>query len=128
MIIKVISMKNYDVAMRSPPGLCFPNYYMAYLEKEQPFFKITFNTWGRYDITKTVLGSIPGRVIPKTFKMVLNTTLLNTQQYKVCIKGKEWRPPLHLSVVAIEKGAFWLPSTTGANFTYLLLRLTILKH
>ena len=34
------------------------------------------------------LGSIPGRVIPKTQKMVLDTSLLNTQQYKVGIKGK----------------------------------------
>ena len=34
------------------------------------------------------LGSIPGRVIPKTQKMVLDTAVLNTQQYKVCIKGK----------------------------------------
>ena len=34
------------------------------------------------------LGSIPGCVIPKTLKMVLNTSLLNTQQYKVRIKGK----------------------------------------
>ena len=34
------------------------------------------------------LGSIPGRVIPKTFKMVLYTSSLNTQQYKVRIKGK----------------------------------------
>ena len=33
-------------------------------------------------------GSIPGRVVPKTFKMVLDTSLLNTQQYKVGIKGK----------------------------------------
>ena len=33
-------------------------------------------------------GSIPGRVIPKTWKMVLDTSLLNTQQYKVHIKGK----------------------------------------
>ena len=32
-------------------------------------------------------GSIPGRVIPKTQKMVLDATLLNTQQYKVRIKG-----------------------------------------
>ena len=31
-------------------------------------------------------GLIPGRVIPETFKMVLDTSLLNTQQYKVCIK------------------------------------------
>ena len=34
------------------------------------------------------LCSIPGRVIPKTLKMVLDATLLNTQQYKVHIKGK----------------------------------------
>ena len=34
------------------------------------------------------LGSIPGCVIPKTLKMVLDTSLLNTQQYKVRIKGK----------------------------------------
>ena len=33
-------------------------------------------------------GSIPGGVIPKTQKMVLNATLLNTQHYKVGIKGK----------------------------------------
>ena len=30
------------------------------------------------------LGSIPGRVIPKTLKMVQNTSL----QYKVCIESK----------------------------------------
>ena len=34
------------------------------------------------------LGSIPGRIIPKTLKMVLDTSLLNTHQYKVHIVGK----------------------------------------
>ena len=34
------------------------------------------------------LGSIPGRLIPKTQKMVLGATFLNTQHYKVRIKGK----------------------------------------
>ena len=34
------------------------------------------------------LGSIPGHVIPKTFKMFFDTSLLNAQQYKVRIKGK----------------------------------------
>ena len=34
------------------------------------------------------LGSILGRIIPKTFKIVLDTYFLNTQQYKVRIKGK----------------------------------------
>ena len=35
------------------------------------------------------LGSIPGLVIPKTRKMVLYTSLLNTQLYKVHIKVRE---------------------------------------
>ena len=34
------------------------------------------------------LGSIAGRVIAKTQKMVLDASLLNTQHYKVRIKGK----------------------------------------
>ena len=34
------------------------------------------------------LGSISGRVISKTQKMVLDASLLNTQHYKVRIKGK----------------------------------------
>ena len=34
------------------------------------------------------LGSIPGRVIPKTLEMVHDTSLLNTQQYKVRIERK----------------------------------------
>ena len=38
------------------------------------------------------LGSIPGRVTPKTLKIVLDTSLLNTQQYKVRIKGKLEEP------------------------------------
>ena len=56
------------------------------------------------------LGSIPGRVIPKTLKMELDTTLLNTQHYKVRFKGK------------VEQSREWssaLPSTMVANFTYI---------
>ena len=34
------------------------------------------------------LGPIPGGVIPKTLKMVLDTPLLNTKQYKLRIEGK----------------------------------------
>ena len=33
-------------------------------------------------------GSIPDQVIPKTQKMVLDSALLNSQHYKVRIKGK----------------------------------------
>ena len=69
------------------------------------------------------LGLIPGRVIPKTLKMVLDTAL----PYKVRIKGKVEQSRERSSalpytlihgVVAIEKGAFWSSSTTVANFTY----------
>ena len=43
--------------------------------------------------------SIPGRVIPKTKKIVLDAVLLNTQHYKVRIKSKveqyrEWSSAL----------------------------------
>ena len=34
------------------------------------------------------LGSIPGQLIPKTQKMVLDAALLSTQHNKVRIKGK----------------------------------------
>ena len=34
-------------------------------------------------------GSISGRLIPKTQKIVLDSSLLNTQHYKVRIKGIE---------------------------------------
>ena len=49
-------------------------------------------------------GSIPGQVIPKTQKMVLDTTLLNTQYYKIRIKGKvgqsrEWSSALSYILV-----------------------------
>ena len=55
-------------------------------------------------------------------KMVLDTTLLNTQHYKVRIKGKVEQSrersgalPLLIGVVAVEKEAFGLSSTTVAN-------------
>ena len=49
-------------------------------------------------------GSIPGQVIPKTQKMVLDTVLLRTQQYKVRSKGKveqsrEWSSTLPYTLV-----------------------------
>ena len=37
--------------------------------------------------------------------------------------GKGVAAPLHFGVVAIEKGAFWLPSTMVANFTYFFITL-----
>ena len=47
--------------------------------------------------------------------------LVNLIRYVSRVKwsnpGKRVAPPLNISVVAIENGAFWSPSTTVANFT-----------
>ena len=69
-------------------------------------------------------GLIPGWVIiPKTQKMVLDASLFSTQNYKVWIKGKVEQSrkrssalPLHLTGVAIEKGAFGSPLTMVDNY------------
>ena len=56
------------------------------------------------------LGSISGRVILKTQKIVPDASLLNTQHYQVRMKGKvepfkkkELCSPLYLGVVTIKK-------------------------
>ena len=59
--------------------------------------------------------------------MVLDAALLSTQHYKLRIKSKleesrEWgSAPLHLGVVAIEKGALRSPSTKVTKFTYIYI-------
>ena len=75
------------------------------------------------------LGSIPGRVIPKTQKMVLDFSLFNTQHYKIGIKVKF--PLLHLGVVSTEKEHLvrpqrWSPtlliySFSSANALFVIL-------
>ena len=50
--------------------------------------------------------------------MVLDAALLNTQYYKVRMKGKVEQS--RESFVAIEKGAFRSPSTTVVNFQIFL--------
>ena len=72
-------------------------------------------------------GFNPRSIHTTDSKMVLASALLNTQYYKVKIKGKveqsrEWSSvlPLH-SVVEIEKGAFGSPSTMVANLLLVIL-------
>ena len=66
--------------------------------------------------------------------MVFDTFLLNTQHHKVWIKGKwnnpgkDYHPPLHLSVVAIEKGAFGLPLTMVSQILYIYIYIYIYTH
>ena len=60
---------------------------MLYLKQFKGFIRIHFV--GRvFANDPGIQSSIPGRVIPKTKKMVLDASLLNAQHYKVQIKGK----------------------------------------
>ena len=74
------------------------------------------------------LGSIPGRVIPKTFKIVLDTSLLKTLQYKVGIKGKVEQSrerssalPYILVSMLLKRESYHRPWLKGDNFTYMIL-------
>ena len=72
------------------------------------------------------LGSIPGRVIPKTQKWYLmppclTLTIIRYRSREKCsnpVKGVA--PSQHLGVVAIEKGTFGSSLTVIANFTYFI--------
>ena len=62
--------------------------------------------------------------------MVLGTSLLNTQPYKVRIKGKVEQPGKGVApyyTVAVEKGALGSPSSMVANFTFYLASLLFLN-
>ena len=80
-----------------------------------------FGLWVECSPMDQETGINPRSCRIKNFKMVLDTSLLNTQQYKVnwSNPGKGVAPSPTLGVVAIEKGAFWSPSTMIATFTYL---------
>ena len=73
------------------------------------------------------LGSIPGRVIPKTQKMLLDAILLNTQDYKVRVKwsnpGKGVSPSPTPWCSSYRKGSFRV-----ANFLllYFIIAYTLL--
>ena len=75
-------------------------------------------------------SSIPGRIIRKTQKIVFDASLLNTQHYKMWIKGKveqsnEWSSALlHISAVAIENGAFGSLSKVS-SFTFFISSLPV---
>ena len=62
------------------------------------------------------LGSVPGRVIPKTQKMVLDASLLYTHHFKVQIKGKVDHP---------EKGVAPCPTTWCSSYLKESLLVTL---
>ena len=66
-------------------------------------------------------GSIPGRVIPKSQKMLLEVALLNTQHYKVMIKGKveqfrKWSIALPYTLVYYS----FLTKVASVTYIYIL--------
>ena len=67
------------------------------------------------------LGSIPGRIMPKTQKMVLDATLLNTQHYKVRIKGKVEQSRERGS--SYGKGSLQVTLDYGPQLSFFLLYL-----
>ena len=94
-------------------GCSFSDVYLAIAQMFQGRITVTPNKTCNHHSGPAVrvfangpgdLGSIPGRVIPKTLKMELDTTLLNTQHYKVRFKGKveqsrEWSSALPYTLV-----------------------------
>ena len=70
------------------------------------------------------LGSIPGQVMPKTFKkwyLMSPCLTLSIIRYRSRVKWSNPGKRVAPSPTPIERGGFGSPSTTVANFTYLLL-------
>ena len=74
---------NYDVFETPTFSIYLQHNIILYYDVPDTGISLRVFTDGPED-----LGSIPGQVILKTKKMVLDDSLLNTQYYKVCIKGK----------------------------------------
>ena len=108
-------MHNYDLALNNPQWLnCHktqPSHHIIVLQLIISCFNRLIVLLSRV----CAYSPVPGHVIRKTFKMVLDTTLFHTSG---AIQRKELRPTLHLVVVDIEKGAFGSLSTKVADFTY----------
>ena len=79
-IFKVFGMTRPGIEPRSPRPLANTN-HSANVQLIGLVDRVFTNDLGNP-------SSIPGHVIPKTLKMVLDASLLNTQFYKVRIKGK----------------------------------------
>ena len=60
--------------------------------------------------------------------MVLNTSLLNTQRYKVRIKGKVEQSKERISVLPSPRcSSYWKRSLLVTNFTYLYIYISLVK-
>ena len=72
-------------------------------------------------------GSIPGRIIPKIFKMVLDTSLLNTHHYKVLSRVKWSNPGKGVTTsprprcTSYWKGNLWVVLYYGRQLIYIYI-------
>ena len=79
-------------------------------------------------------GSVKGRVLPKTQKMIIDAYMLNIQHYKVGIKWKSSNPgkgvAYSFGVVGMEKkpsGQPWLLSANLVNLHNFKLQIIFLS-
>ena len=85
------------------------------------FFKSSSSLYGTITDGPGNLGSIQGRVIPKTLKMVPDNSLHNTLQYKVRIKGKveqSWERSSTLSCSSDLKGSILIALNYGRQIYF----------
>ena len=75
-------------------------------------------------------GSIPGWVISRTQKMILDTSLLNTQHYKVWIKGKAEQSRERSSALPYTnwKGSLWVSLNYSCQLTFIYMCLDTLMY
>ena len=73
-------------------------------------------------------GSIPGRVISKTQNMVLDASMLNTQHYKVHIKGKMEQSKESVEFVKIVHASIQLCSKQSCPEKTRYLCIYLLAH
>ena len=113
-------------------GLCVCIYIYIYIYIYMHTQTRVTNNWA-IGLMSRVFANGPGDwgSYQRLRKMVLDSTLLNIQHYKVRIKGnmgqsREWSNTLpYFCVEAIEKGPFGSPSTKVANFTYIYIYIYI---
>ena len=91
-ITVTVMFHSFFLASRKGPKICLPFPFLLFPLGGPPELQNIQDGkfWGGRVFANGPgdLGSVPGRVIPKTLKMILDTSLLNTQHYKVRIKGK----------------------------------------
>ena len=97
--------------------------YSILLPQRVECFPMVRETWVQSQVT-TYQRLKKWYLIPTCLTL---SNIRSVSRVKWSSPGKGVAPSLHFGVVAIEKGAFWSPSTMVAHFTYLQSLLTKLS-